>query len=355
MTLPGVLAGLSWRRAAWTAVLAALAAAALVGIFINTYLDLLVSALCVGFSIMLLVTIAGNLRVRRLPREALQMIAVILGSVIGTIITSMVKGRNPIGMLEHDGALWRVLITMSLGIGFGSVILLVFMYREQKARAAAEANLAEAERQLIEKQMVVAQLKTMQAQVEPHFLFNTLATVQHLVEVDPPRASLMLGSLIAYLRAALPQMREAGTTVAREFALARAYLEVLQVRMGNRLLFRLDLPPTLADRSMPPMMLISLVENAIKHGLEPVEAGGQIDISARETGSELHIEVIDTGAALDPAAKGGTGLSNIRERLQALYGNQARLAIEEQRPQGVVARIELPVSPEGPALRPPRR
>jgi LytS/YehU family sensor histidine kinase len=116
--------------------------------------------------------------------------------------------------------------------------------------------------------------------------------------------------------------------------------------MGARLLFRLDLPPALADRSMPPMMLISLVENAIKHGLEPVEAGGQIDIRARESAGALHIEVADTGAALDPAAKGGTGLSNIRERLQALYGNKARLVIEERRPRGVVARIELPVSPE---------
>jgi MFS family permease len=354
MTLPGLLEGLSWRRVAWTVALAALVAAGIVCFFVNTYLDLLVIALCVGFSIMLLVTIAGNLRIRGLPREARQMIAVVLGSVIGTIITSIVKGRNPIAMLQHDEALWRVLITASLGIGFGGVILLVFMYREQKARAAAEAHCAEAERQKIEKQMVVAQLKTMQAQVEPHFLFNTLATVQHLVEVDPPRASQMLGSLIAYLRAALPQMREASTTVGREFALVRAYLEVLHVRMGSRLAFTFDLPPGLVDRPMPPMMLISLVENAVKHGLEPVEAGGCIDLSARKTGNELHIQVSNTGAALDPAARGGTGLSNIRERLQALYGGKARLVIEEREPQGVVARVELPASVDEITLPPLR-
>ncbi|MBK7472958.1 MAG: histidine kinase [Betaproteobacteria bacterium] len=342
MTLPRLLEGLTWRRIAWTVALAALVAAATVGFFINTYWDLLASALCVGLSIMLLVTIAGNLRIRWIPREARQMLAVVLGSVIGTIIKSMIKGRNPITMLQHDGALWAVLITISMGIGFGGVILLVYMYREQKARAAAEAHRAEAERQKIEKQMVVAQLKTMQAQVEPHFLFNTLATVQHLVDVDPPRASQMLGSLIAYLRAALPQMREASTSIGREFALARAYLEVLQVRMGPRLEFTIDLPPALADRPMPPMMLISLVENAIKHGLEPVENGGRIEIGAREAGDELHIQVANTGAALDPAAKGGTGLSNIRERLLALYGSRARLVMEELRPQGVIARIELP-------------
>ena len=165
MVLPAALQGLTWRRVAWTVVLSALVAASLVGVFINTYLDLLVSALCVGFSIMLLVTIAGNARTRRLPREALMLFAVIAGSVIGTIITSMVKGRNPVTMLQHDGALWRVLITTSLGIGFGSVILLVFMYRQQKMLAASEAHRAEAERQRIEKQMVVAQLKTMQAQM----------------------------------------------------------------------------------------------------------------------------------------------------------------------------------------------
>jgi signal transduction histidine kinase len=349
MTLPGVLEGLSWRRLAWTVALAALVAALVVRLVDNTYLDLLVSTLCVGLSIMLLVTIAGNLRLRWPPREARQMFAVVVGSVLGTVITSMVKGRNPITMLQHEEFLWRVLLTTCLGIGFGGVILLVFMYREQRARAAAEAHRAEAERQRIAKQMVIAQLRAMQAQVEPHFLFNTLATVQHLVEIDPPRASRMLGSLIDYLRAALPQMREASTTVGREFALARAYLEVLQVRMGTRLAFAVELPPGLADRPMPPMMLISLVENAIKHGLERAEAGGRVDLVARETGTELHVQVSNTGAALDPAAKGGTGLANIRERLFALYGNKARLVIEEQRPQGVIARIELPVSTEEPS------
>jgi len=199
--------------------------------------------------------------------------------------------------------------------------------------------------------MVSAQLSAIQAQVEPHFLFNTLATVQHLVEVDPPRAGQMLGSLIAYLRAALPQMRENGTTLAREFALARAYLEVMQVRMGPRLAFALDLPPELADRPLPPMMLISPVENAIKHGLEPVEAGGRIDVRVRESGgtsgSTLVVEVANDGANLDANARGGTGLSNIRERLAALYGGAARLVLEERKPHGVVARIVLP--PVGPA------
>ena len=354
MTMPPLLDGLSWRRIAWTVALAAGTAAVVVSFFINTYLDLLVSSLCVGFSIMVLVTIAGNLRMPRIPREFRMALAVVIGSFVGTIITSIVKGRNPITMWQHDEALWRVLITTGLGVGFGSVIVLVYMYREQRARSAMEAHRAEAERQRIEKQMLSAQLRTMQAQVEPHFLFNTLATVQHLVDIDPPRASKMLGSLIAYLRAALPQMREPETTIGREFALARAYLEVLQVRMGARLTFDLDLPAELLSRPMPPMMLISLVENAIKHGLEPTEAGGNVRISARETGDRIRIEVTNDGANLDPLARGGTGLSNIRERLRALHGDAARLVIEERKPQGVLARIEFPVKADEAPPAPPK-
>jgi len=122
----------------------------------------------------------------------------------------------------------------------------------------------------------------------------------------------------------------------------RAYLEVLQVRMGPRLAFELSLPPDLAGTAMPPMMLISLVENAIKHGLEPMEGGGEMRIGARRDASGIVIEVANTGADLDPLARGGTGLSNIRERLQALYGNDARLVLQPRQPRGVVARLELP-------------
>src|SRR4029077_12107813 len=114
-----------------------------------------------------------------------------------------------------------------------------------------------------------AKLQLMQAQVEPHFLFNTLANVQHLVETDPPAATRMLDSLIHYLRAALPQMRESGTNLGRELDMARAFLEINRVRMGKRLDFAIDVPDTLKSRAFPPMMLISLVENAVKHGVDP--------------------------------------------------------------------------------------
>jgi LytS/YehU family sensor histidine kinase len=189
-------------------------------------------------------------------------------------------------------------------------------------------------------------MQLMQAQVEPHFLFNTLANVQHLVETDPPAASRMLESLIHYLRAALPQMREAATNLGREVDMARAFLEIHRVRMGKRLEYSIDVPMSLRALPFPPMMLISLVENALKHGIDPCCDSGTIAIRATTADGALTVSVIDTGAGIVPKAGGGLGLSNIRERLRALHGPAARLTLEENSPRGVVAAIQVPL-PEG--------
>ena len=182
------------------------------------------------------------------------------------------------------------------------------------------------------------------AQVEPHFLFNTLANVQHLVETDPPSASRVLDSLIHYLRAALPQMREGATNLGREVDMARAFLEIHRVRMGTRLDFAIEVPDQLKSRPFPPMMLISLVENAIKHGVDPCCDAGEITISAREEGDCLRVSVADTGEGVKPKQGVGVGLTNIRERLKALYGPAAKLVLEENAPHGVVASIEVPAA-----------
>ena len=187
-----------------------------------------------------------------------------------------------------------------------------------------------------------ARLAALQAQVEPHFLFNTLANVQHLVETDTGAASRMLASLIKYLRAALPQMREATTTLGREVEMAVAFLDIHRIRMGTRLEFAIDVPENLKCRPFPPMMLISLVENAIKHGVDPCCECGTITIRAQEAGGRLRVCVADTGEGIKPKKGGGVGLSNIRERLKALYGGTARLVLEENPPHGVVASIEMP-------------
>ena len=138
----------------------------------------------------------------------------------------------------------------------------------------------------------------MQAQVEPHFLFNTLASVQYLTETDPPQASLLLGHLLAYLRAALPQLRSGSTTLGQEVALAEAYLNILRMRMGSRLAFAIDVPEELRAHPFPPVLLISIVENAVTHGLEPQAEGGTVRIEARQEDARLVVAVTDTGGGL---------------------------------------------------------
>jgi len=162
------------------------------------------------------------------------------------------------------------------------------------------------------------------------------------VETDAAAASRMLDSLIQYLRAALPQMREAATSLGREVDMARAFLEINRVRMGSRLAFAIEVPDTLKDRAFPPMMLISLVENAIKHGVDPCCDCGSIVIRAEEAEGRLKVSVTDTGEGIKPKKGAGVGLTNIRERLKALYGGSARLVLEENAPRGVVAYIEVP-------------
>jgi LytS/YehU family sensor histidine kinase len=186
----------------------------------------------------------------------------------------------------------------------------------------------------------------MQAQVEPHFLFNTLASVQYLTETDPREAGRLLSHLIDYLRAALPQLRASSTTLGKEVGLAAAYLNILKMRMGPRLLFDIDVPPDLAQHPFPPNLLISLVENAIKHGVEPAADGGTIRVSAERDGAALVVNVTDTGRGSAGAATdmpgNGVGLANVRERLAALYGTLGRFTLSSEPPNGTRATLSIP-------------
>jgi signal transduction histidine kinase len=345
--------GLTVRRFAAVTAICAGAAFVVVWAFYNTYLDLLVSALCVGYTSMVAFTIASNFRSSRVSRETRQILAIIVGSFLGTILAGLVKGRSIAGMFTER--LWGVSITMGLGIGVGCVVVAAFIFREKRARDEARLHRAEAERQQLEKNVLEARLQLMQAQVEPHFLFNTLANVQHLVEADPAAATRMLESLIQYLRAALPQMRESTTTLGREVDMARAFLDIHRVRMGTRLDYEIDVPAELRCLPFPPMMLISLVENALKHGVDPCCECGTVLVRAAEHEGRLRVSVTDTGEGIIPKKGGGVGLANIRERLKALHGSTARLLLEENQPRGVVASIEVPIpadaaiAPEGEA------
>ena len=233
-----LLDGLTLKRAALVTLLCVWASGITVWFFINTYFDLLVSALCVGYTCMVLFTVATNLRQARVPQWVLQVLGIVAGSFLGTVLAGVVKGRDLSMMFSER--LFGVLVTMGLGIGFGCMVLWVYIFRERESRHAAQLANAEAMRHQLEKNVLEARLALMQAQVEPHFLFNTLANVQHLVETDPPAASQLLESLIQYLRAALPRMREDASTVGREAEMARAFLEIHRMRMGSRLDFEID-------------------------------------------------------------------------------------------------------------------
>lgn len=217
---------------------------------------------------------------------------------------------------------------------------------QAQAKAAQATEVAKSES--LKRQVVEARMAAMQAQVEPHFLFNTLASIEHLIETDPARAGKMQRNLIALLRASMPTMRETNAQgsgeLGRELAMIRPYLEILKVRMEERLQTEVRVADGLLSAEFPPMMLQSLVENAIKHGLEPKAEGGQLTVSAEIVHGKLAVTVADTGLGFGKSETAGTGigLSNIRERLALLYGNKASLTITETAGGGTSATITLP-------------
>jgi signal transduction histidine kinase len=223
------------------------------------------------------------------------------------------------------------------------VIKIVYAGRvKAEVKAAVAQETADAES--LKRQVVEARMAAMQAQIEPHFLFNTLASIDHLIEVDPPRASKMQKNLISLLRASMPALREGGSDLRRELAVVRPYLEILKVRMEDRLQTDVNVSEGLQSAEFPSMMLQSLVENAIKHGLEPKPEGGRLTVGAEIVHGKLEVSVADTGVGFGRAATAGTGigLANIRERLKLLYGKAAEVRIAENAPVGTRVTIVVP-------------
>jgi hypothetical protein len=235
--------------------------------------------------------------------------------------------------------MWFLLISAIIKITYKGKV-------QAEAKAAQATEVAESES--LKRQVVEARMAAMQAQVEPHFLFNTLASIDHLIETDPARASIMQKNLIARLRASMPTMREANAQstrdLGRELAVIRPYLEILKVRMEERLHTDVRVSDGLLSAEFPPMMLQSLVENAIKHGLEPKAEGGSLTVAAEIVHGKLAVTVADTGLGFGKAATAGTGigLSNIRERLALLYGGKASMAITETAGGGTTVTITVP-------------
>jgi hypothetical protein len=223
--------------------------------------------------------------------------------------------------------------------------MLLVEHREGLRRAEQAHHAARLRAETIERQALQAQLRLLQAQIEPHMLFNTLANLQGLIAIDPERANTMLDQLIQYLRATLGVSRSESTTLGEEFAAMEAYLGLMGVRMGERLRYRLELPPELRKLKLPPMLLQPLVENAIVHGLEPKIEGGEIAICASARDGLLDISVLDTGLGLGQSTSkgGGVGVATTRERLRVLYGERASVLLVPGQAQGTLVRLTLPL------------
>lgn len=314
----------------------------------NAIISLCIGTLMVGLVSGMRLMLWGLASPPRLPFITLFVAALPIGLFIGTHLASAITGI-PAHQIISVGS--------DKGVTFPLMLLVVcaaitwfFWNKTQVEMLKAEAEAGKARAAAIEKQAMQAQLQLLQAQIEPHMLFNTLANLQGLIAIDPPRAQLLVDQLVLYLRATLSASRAATVTLAHEFALLDAYLGLMQVRMGQRLAYWLDLPKELDDLALPPMLLQPLVENAIKHGLEPQREGGTVAVRAQLHDGLLEISVADTGpgiplsGTMPSAPSSGTGLANVRERLQAMFGTQATLRLENTQPNGVCATLTLPTA-----------
>jgi sensor histidine kinase YesM len=252
--------------------------------------------------------------------------ALLLVSFLGLVLAAMLKHPTPVFFLI-----------------IASFIIKVVARGKRRAELTASEATKRAESEQLERTVLEARMEALQAQIEPHFLFNTLASIDQLIQTDLPRASRMQQSLIRYLRSAMPQMREGGRpTLGQQLDLSAAFLEIMAVRMENRLQPLMNVPEGLKSAIFPSMMLQTLVENAIKHGLEPKTDGGRLEIGAEVVDGQLVVRVIDTGMGFMPKSDRGVGLSNIRERLRALYSGRAELIISVPPAGGTCATIKVP-------------
>ncbi|MFA6262736.1 MAG: histidine kinase [Bacteroidia bacterium] len=283
---------------------------------------------------------AGPLR--WLPAWLAPVVALAVVAPLATLaIYLQSTGGNFVAFVNAPGRIAGFMWIAGSGLFLSLLVALGAMLREREAQGRTQALQFELERSRLEKQAVDARLSLLQAQIEPHFLFNTLANVQALVENNSPRAADVLKSLIAYLRAAMPRLHDGQPTLGNELALVRAYLELMQMRMPDRLQFGVDIDSALLNQRFPPMSLLTLVENAVRHGIDPSEDGGRIEVGAAADAAGLRVWVSDSGVGMDPRAEPGTGIGNLRARLQGFFGPAARLQIEERQPRGMRAEIVI--------------
>jgi len=291
----------------------------------------------IGFAFWIVLSFLGPV-MRRVNRQAF-VIVVLAYTILGTCIVSLsfylislLPGYR--GMQVWVGTPKQLATSFALSLCISAV--LAFIWRRRLNELSGQIDLAEERERAsaAERAAAEASLRALQAQIEPHFLFNTLANVTGLIHTQPDKAKQMLEQFIAYLRATLAATREHETTISADFEAMKTFLSILQIRMGDRLKVRFDLPDNLRDISVPPMLLQPLVENAIKHGLEPKIEGGEVALSAKRMGNKIAITVADTGLGFQNSISNGIGLKNVRERVKQLYGDTGSVSIEENQPCG---------------------
>jgi sensor histidine kinase YesM len=332
------------RELAATVSLAVLAALALNPVTLNPFVEVLAEAFFVSMVLLFGFKVAGAWRQSLLPRWVAQLLAVALGAALSPFIVQMLSVRGDFSAFLASRPMVHgyVLVTLSAAL-IGTLFALGALYRERDAQARTLALQLALERETLQRQAADARLRLLTAQIEPHFLLNTLANVQQLVESGSPRAAPVFRSLIDYLRAALPQLQQQDSTLGDEERLVRAYLELMLMRMPDRLAFTIAIEPALRTLPFPPMALLTLVENAIRHGIDPALEGGRVEVGARRgAGREIDLWVADTGVGLSEGGATGTGLRNLQDRLEAFFGADASVTLSAQAPRGVRADIRVP-------------
>ena len=340
-----VLRELRYGSVGWALGLAVVGALALNPIFVTPLPVLLGRTLFVALMLVVVFHGVGLLRQTLLPRWLAQTVAVALTAPVATAIVYLVATSGDVQSFVGNpyrvsGFLWIA----GCALGVGLIVTLGALVRERDALARSQALQFEIERGRLERQALDARLAVLTAQIEPHFLFNTLANVQALVDSGSPRAAPVLKSLIAYLRAAMPKLQDGGLSALRdELDLVRAYLDLMHLRMPDRLQVRIEVDPALLGLRFPPMVLLTLVENAVRHGIDPSEQGGLIEVAGRLDAPtrRAHLWVADTGLGLRGPSPAGTGLENARERLRGVFGSDAQLELKPLEPRGTRAELSF--------------
>ncbi|MEM7220868.1 MAG: histidine kinase [Pseudomonadota bacterium] len=310
-------------------------------------LDSILTSCCIGFSIWLTHAALLPLLEARIGWAWTCALATVIG--LSLALTMLALFGEQMYAEQQGMGVSTPLLAVFFGV-VGTAMFGMMTRADTMQRALAEAEIARLEQ---ERRLSEERLKTLQAQIEPHFLFNTLSNVIGLVRSDPDAAEETLQQLTRLLRNSLSRTRTSLTTIGEELVLLEAYLRIAEIRMGDRLSFEIDCPAELRRRTLPPLLIQPLVENALRHGLETLTAGGSVTVRVRARSAvqaseaecdlpAIEIDVIDDGCGLDPGRPQGTGLGNIRERLRELYADAAALEILENAAGGVTARLSIP-------------